>query len=77
MSKKGEIAIENDALLRLKSSAVIGDKVTFEIKVSTVIFRNICPKPLKTYTLVGILKDKRPQMEYDRCLMQNIFRCRF
>lgn len=63
--KKGEIAIENDALLRLKSSAVIGDKVTFEIKVSNGNISEYLPETVKkTYTLVGILKDKRPQMEY-------------
>lgn len=62
--KQGEIAVESDALSRLNIEAEIGD----EIKLSVLTpdgnrFKEGAEE--KTYTLVGILADKRANFEYD------------
>lgn len=56
--KKGEIAIESDALVRLRISASVGDKISLKLNVAngTEFLKKSVDK---TYTLVGILKDKR------------------
>ena len=56
--KSGEIAVEADALLRLRINAVPGDKITFNFNTSDGV--NYSEKTIKkTYTLVGILVNKR------------------
>lgn len=56
--KAGEIAIEADALVRLRMKAAVGDTVTFRFRVQND--DEYLEKDIeKTYTLVGILKDKR------------------
>lgn len=62
--KKGEIAIESDALSRLGLyNAKIGDEITLKVKVCDG--ENYLAKTIeKTYTLVGRLWDKRSNIEY-------------
>lgn len=63
--KKGEIAIEYDALNRLGLFySEIGDEITLKFRISDG--ENYLPKETeKTYTLVGKLWDKRPNVEYN------------
>ncbi len=63
--KKGEIAIEYDALNRLGLFyAEIGDKITLKFKIANG--DGYLPEETeKTYTLVGKLWDKRPNIEYN------------
>ncbi len=62
--KKGEIALEADALNRLGLYGTeIGGKITLNVKVSDG--ENYLPDEVeKTYTLVGKLWDKRANIEY-------------
>ncbi len=56
--KKGEIAIEQTTLLQLGLSARVGDKITLKYQVQNG--DELLPKVKeKTYTLSGILRDKR------------------
>ncbi len=56
--KKGEIAIEQTTLLQLGLSAKVGDKITFKYHVQNGA--ELFPDTKeKTYTLTGILRDKR------------------
>ena len=60
--KAGEIAFERDALVRMKLNAQIGDKITLTVK--TPKSENYLSETVeKTYTLVGILHDKRSNIE--------------
>lgn len=60
--KKGEIAFERDALVRMKLNAQIGDQITLTVK--TPKSENYLSETVeKTYTLVGILHDKRSNLE--------------
>ena len=63
--KKGEIAIEYDALNRLGLFySEIGDEITLKFKIADG--DNYLPEETeKTYTLVGKLWDKRPNIEYN------------
>ncbi len=62
--KAGEIVVENDALIRMKLSAVPGDKITVNLSVQNG--EDLLPQTIeKTYTLVGILSDKRSNFEAD------------
>ncbi len=64
---KGEIAIEEKALKLLKTDTQIGDKITFKFSVQNG--DNYLEKTInKEYTLVGILKDKRYNLENERYL---------
>lgn len=61
----GEIAVESDALLRLGLEAQVGDEITLSVK--TPDGDEYLPEETqKTYTLVGILRDKRSSYEYFR-----------
>ena len=56
--KKGEIAIEQTALLQMGITAKPGDKITLKFKVQNG--SELLPEiKEKTYTLSGIMKDKR------------------
>ena len=58
---KGEIAIEQTTLLQLGLSAKVGDKITFKYQVQNG--DELLPKVKeKTYTLTGILRDKRSNL---------------
>lgn len=60
--KGGEIAIEKNALARLKIDAEVGDKITLrERKANRDSFSD--EKIDRTYTLVGILKDRKTYLE--------------
>ena len=60
----GEIAAEKDALVRMKLDAKVGDKITLTVK--TPDGEKYLPgETEKTYTLVGILYDKRANLEPD------------
>lgn len=60
--KEGEIAIEADALARLRLKPALGDKLTFKVKVQSG--KDYLEKRVeKTFTLVGILKDKRSHIQ--------------
>lgn len=57
----GEIAVENDALTRMRISAEVGDKITLNYKIQNG--DGFLPREIKkTYTLVGILRDKRSNL---------------
>lgn len=59
---KGEIAIEKDAALRLGIKPVIGKKISFSmLPANYTDFLNISKE--KTYTIVGIMTDKRKNYE--------------
>ena len=59
--KQGEIAIEQTTLLQLGLSAKVGDKITFKYQVQNG--DELLPKVKeKTYTLTGILRDKRSNL---------------
>ncbi len=61
--KKGEIAIEQTTLLQLGLSAKVGDKITLKYQVQND--EELLPKVKeKTYTLTGILIDKRSNVAY-------------
>ncbi len=62
--KRGEIALESDALSRLGLyNAKIGDKITLKVKAADG--ESYLPEAFeKTYTLVGKLWDKRNNIEY-------------
>ena len=56
--KKGEIALEQTTLLQLGLSANVGDKITLKYQVQNG--EELLPKVKeKTYTLTGVLRDKR------------------
>ena len=60
--KAGEIAVESDALARLRIEAAVGDSLTFTFKIQndgTYLEKTI----EKTYTLTGILIDKRSHIQ--------------
>ena len=58
---KGEIAIEQTTLLQLGLSAKVGDKITLKYQVQNG--DELLPKVKeKTYTLTGILRDKRSNL---------------
>lgn len=59
--KKGEIAIEQTTLLQLGLSAKVGDKITFKYQVQNGD-ELISKVKEKTYTLTGILRDKRSNL---------------
>lgn len=62
--KEGEIAVESDALSRMNIDADIGDKI--KLSVLTPNGNEFMEgSEEKTYTLVGILADKRANFEYD------------
>lgn len=59
---KGEIAFERDALIRMGLDAQIGDKITLSVQTPDGYgFKD--DKETRTYTLVGILNDKRSNLE--------------
>ena len=59
---KGEIAIEKDAALRLGIKPVIGEKISFSMLTANYTdFLGTSTE--KTYTIVGILTDKRKNLE--------------
>ena len=60
--KEGEIAIESDALSRLRLKPELGDSLTFTFKVQNDD-QYLEEKIEKTYTLVGILNDKRSHIQ--------------
>ncbi|MCM1364418.1 MAG: FtsX-like permease family protein [Faecalibacterium sp.] len=61
--KAGEIAIEARALARLGTKTELGEKITLQAKPANgERFMNESTE--KTYTLVGILQDKKGQMGY-------------
>lgn len=61
--KKGEIAIEKDALVRLKLNKQVGDKITLTVSVPNGDEGEI-KEVKKTYTICGILKDKRSNLQF-------------
>lgn len=61
--KKGEIAIEKDALIRMKQSKRVGDKITLTVSVPNAEKGEI-KEVEKTYTICGILNDKRSNLQY-------------
>ncbi|MBQ7116332.1 MAG: ABC transporter permease [Clostridia bacterium] len=65
---KGEIAIEQATLLQLGLSAKVGDKITLKYQVQNG--EDLLPEiKEKTYTLTGILRDKRSNVaEYGELL---------
>ena len=60
--KKGEIAIEKDALIRMKQNKQVGDKITLTVSVPNGEKGEI-KEVEKTYTICGILNDKRSNMQ--------------
>ncbi len=59
---KGEIAFERDALIRMDLDKKIGDKITLSVQTPDGYgFKD--DKEIRTYTLVGILDDKRSNLE--------------
>lgn len=61
-ASKGEIAIEKDAALRLGIKPVIGEKISFSmLKANYTDFLDSSTE--ETYTIVGILTDKRKNYE--------------
>lgn len=56
--KQGEIAIEQTTLLQLGLSAKVGDKITFKYQIQNGD-ELLTKVKEKTYTLTGILRDKR------------------
>lgn len=60
--KTGEIAVERDALVRMKLGSQIGDKITLTVKTPKSD-KYLSETVEKTYTLVGILHDKRSNLE--------------
>ncbi len=61
--KQGEIAVEKDALLRLGLNPVVGEKITLSLLTANGDSFLQSSKEEKTYTLVGILTDKRKNIE--------------
>lgn len=61
---EGEIAVEADALLRLGLDAQVGDKITLSV-LTPDGDKFMDGAEEKTYTLVGILGDKRSNIEYE------------
>lgn len=61
--KEGEIALENNALVRLKLDVEIGDRITFKEKAANND-RFTDKTTERTYTLVGILKDRKTYFEH-------------
>lgn len=60
---KGEIALESDAALRLGINAKIGEEISLSVlNANGTEFGNTATE--KTYTIVGILTDKRGNLEY-------------
>ena len=60
---KGEIALEADAALRLGINAKIGDKISLSVlNANGTDFSTTATE--KTYKIVGILTDKRKNLEY-------------
>lgn len=60
---KGEIALEADAALRLGINVKIGDEISLSVlNANGTEFSNTATE--KTYTIVGILTDKRKNLEY-------------
>ena len=61
---KGEIALESDAALRLGGiNAKVGDEISLSVLTANgTDFSNTATE--KTYTIVGILTDKRKNLEY-------------
>lgn len=60
---KGEIALEADAALRLGIDAKVGEEISLSVlNANGTEFSNTATE--KTYTVVGILTDKRKNLEY-------------
>ena len=57
--KEGEIAVEKDALLRLGIKPVVGEKITLSLLIANGDRFQTDRHTEKTYTLVGVLTDKR------------------
>ncbi len=70
--KAGEIAVERDALVRMKLNAQIGDKITLTVKTPKSD-KYLSETVEKTYTLVGILHDKRSNLESEFSLSVDQF----
>lgn len=70
--KAGEIAVERDALVRMKLSSQIGDKITLTVKTPKSD-KYLSETVEKTYTLVGILHDKRSNLESEFSLSVDQF----
>ncbi|MGN1347813.1 MAG: ABC transporter permease, partial [Acutalibacteraceae bacterium] len=65
--KDGEIAVEKNVLTRLKIDAEVGDKITlWEQKANRDTFSDEITD--RTYTLVGILKDRKTYLE--NCIIE-------
>ena len=60
---KGEIAIENDAAIRLGIEPEIGMEITLQVKAAAGGEDYLPDATEKTYTIVGILADKRKNLE--------------
>ena len=59
---KGEIAIEKDAALRLGIKPIVGEEISFSMLTANYTgFLNVSTE--KTYTIVGIMTDKRKNFE--------------
>ena len=64
---KGEIAFERDALIRMGLDSKIGDKITLSVQTPDGYgFKD--DKETRTYTIVGILDDKRNNLEEAKTL---------
>ncbi len=70
--KAGEIAVERDALVRMKLGSQIGDKITLTVKTPKSD-KYLSETVEKTYTLVGILHDKRSNLESEFSLSVDQF----
>ena len=70
--KAGEIAVERDALVRMKLNAQIGNTITLTVKTPKSE-KYLSETVEKTYTLVGILHDKRSNLESEVSLSVDQF----
>ena len=61
--KAGEIAIEADALNRLRITASVGEQITLQVYPADGAMFLEEPQP-QTYTLVGVLENRRKTLEY-------------
>lgn len=60
---KGEIALESDAAIRLGIEPKIGEEITLQVKTAAGGVEYLPDATAKEYTVVGILADKRKNVE--------------
>lgn len=60
---KGEIALESDAAIRMGIEPKIGEEITLHVKAAAGGVEYLPDASVKTYTVVGILADKRKNIE--------------